>query len=503
MTQPSAPSKPSAPSIGLALLSHTNVGKTTLARTLLRQDVGAVLDRPHVTEVAEAHVLVRAPSGEELVLWDTPGFGDSVRLLRRLERSHQPLGWFLSQVWDRLADRPFWCSQQALRAARESADVLLYVANATEDPGFAGYVAPELRILQWLGKPTLLLLNQLGTRGDTGEEALLRQRWEQVAREHVPGLVVGTMPFDAFARCWIQEHTLLEAIGAALPAECRQAFARLQVAWSARDATVLHDSARAIARQLERLARDVERAPEASLLEQVKQFVRVRGGTEAANAAEARAQQAMLERLDAAVRDCTTELVALHGLAGGADETILAQLGRSFTTERAPDADRVGLLGGLVSGAFSGLAADLATGGLTLGAGALLGGIAGAFGARSLTQRYNAARGLSGSTLRWSREFLDERLQAAVVRYLAVAHYGRGRGEFRQGEPDPRWLEAAQQAVDDREKFTALFEQWGEPDAALLETATGHVEELLRRALAVLYPQASAAFERSRRAGAR
>jgi len=28
------------PSITLSLISHTNVGKTTLARTLLRQDVG-------------------------------------------------------------------------------------------------------------------------------------------------------------------------------------------------------------------------------------------------------------------------------------------------------------------------------------------------------------------------------------------------------------------------------------------------------------------------------
>ena len=56
------------------------------------------------------------------------GFGalSSVRLLRRLEQSGQPLGWFLSQVWDRLADRPFWCSQQAMRTARDAADVVLY-----------------------------------------------------------------------------------------------------------------------------------------------------------------------------------------------------------------------------------------------------------------------------------------------------------------------------------------------------------------------------------------
>src|SRR6187551_3825910 len=102
-------------SVNLALLSHTNVGKTTLARTLLRQDIGAVMDRAHVTERAESHVLFETAAREQLVLWDTPGFGDSVRLLRRLEQSGNPLGWFLGQVWDRFADRPFWCSQQALR----------------------------------------------------------------------------------------------------------------------------------------------------------------------------------------------------------------------------------------------------------------------------------------------------------------------------------------------------------------------------------------------------
>ena len=54
-------------------------------------------------------------AGRALRLWDTPGFGDSVRLLRRMRQSGNPMGWFLSEVWDRWRDRPFWSSQQALR----------------------------------------------------------------------------------------------------------------------------------------------------------------------------------------------------------------------------------------------------------------------------------------------------------------------------------------------------------------------------------------------------
>ena len=33
----------------------------------------------------------------------------------------------------------------------------------------------------------------------------------------------------------------------------------------------------------------------------------------------------------------------------------------------------------------------------------------------------------------------DARLGAAVIRYLAVAHFGRGRGDFAVSDPAPRW----------------------------------------------------------------
>ena len=47
--------------VSLSLVSHTNAGKTTLARTLLGRDIGEVRDAPHVTEFADAHVLVETP----------------------------------------------------------------------------------------------------------------------------------------------------------------------------------------------------------------------------------------------------------------------------------------------------------------------------------------------------------------------------------------------------------------------------------------------------------
>src|ERR1700710_365959 len=87
--------------ISLSLVSHTNAGKTTLARTLLARDVGTVRDAPHVTEFADMFTMLETPAHEQLLLWDAPGFGDSLRLVKRLRASANPIGWLISQIWDR------------------------------------------------------------------------------------------------------------------------------------------------------------------------------------------------------------------------------------------------------------------------------------------------------------------------------------------------------------------------------------------------------------------
>src|SRR4030095_5458329 len=93
------PGAVSAPGrITLGLVSHTNVGKTTLARTLLRRDVGEVRDEAHVTLEAQRYLLLEVPRGERIELWDTPGFGDSVRLARRLAGRSNPIGRFLAEI---------------------------------------------------------------------------------------------------------------------------------------------------------------------------------------------------------------------------------------------------------------------------------------------------------------------------------------------------------------------------------------------------------------------
>jgi len=475
--------------INVSLLSHTNVGKTTLARTLLRQDIGEVGDRAHVTEVAESHVLIESPAGDSLILWDTPGFGDSTRVLKRLQQGEKPIGWFLSHVWDRFADRPFWCSQQAMKNARETSDVILYVVNAGEQPSSAGYVDAEMRILGWIGKPVILLLNQLGPPREAAQSHADVAQWQTHIAQYK--WVEMVLPFDAFARCWVQEGTLLAHVQRLLSPQRQPVFERLRESWRERNLTVFRESMQALSEQLAAAATDAEALEEMDLQGKARAWLgAVAAGTERSDLRLERAQTDLAGRLDRHIRDTTEKLVQLHGLTGKATAEVLKRMGSEFAIDRPADADKASVLGGLVSGALGGLAADLGAGGLTFGAGALIGGVLGAFGARGLAKAYNLARGANTGTVRWSREFLFARVAAALMRYLAVAHFGRGRGEFVAGVAPAHWQEAVSQALLRRR--ASLDAIWaGSPQAGEAATAAGLlplVTQSAQEVLIQLYP---------------
>ncbi len=487
--------------VDVSLLSHTNVGKTTLARTLLRQDIGEVADRAHVTEVAESHVLIESPEGDTLVLWDTPGFGDSTRVLKRLRQSGRPAGWFLSQVWDRFADRPFWCSQQAMHNARDTSDVILYVANAGELPSSAGYVDAEMRILGWLGKPVILLLNQLGPPQDAARGQADVVQWQSGIAQYP--WVEAVLPFDAFARCWVQEGTLLAHVQRLLPPQRQPVFERLRRAWRERNISVFRRSMQALSEQIAAAAVDAESLQELDMQGKARAWLGAVATGAQGDAHLDRAQSALAGRLDAQVRATTRELVQLHGLTGNATEEVLKRMGREFAVERPADADKASVLGGLLSGALGGLAADLGAGGLTFGAGALIGGVLGAFGARGLAKAYNLARGAHSGLVRWSPEFLSGRVAAALVRYLAVAHFGRGRGEFVSGAAPAHWQEAVGHALHSRQSaFAALWAERSETGSVSARPAAGTLAASLmtlvsasaQEVLIHLYPDCSDVF---------
>jgi hypothetical protein len=469
-------------SVDLSVVAHTNVGKTTLVRTLLKRDIGEIADRPHVTEAAERHTLLDTPAGDVLHLWDTPGFGDSARLLKRLKMSGNPIGWLQTQVWDRLVDRPFFCSQQAIRNVRDESDVVMYLVNAAEDPAASAYVDAELQILKWMGKPVLLLLNQAGPPRAREAEAQDEARWAKRLAEHVSG--PGVITLDAFARCWVQEDRLLAAVSGLLPGEKNAEMQRLRAAWRARNVEVFEQSMRVLAAHVLAVSTDREEVHErldpATLAARAKAFL-ARDPNARRDPAVESAMAALLKRADERLRADTDKLITLHGLAGRAKQQVLERASGQFELAMPADVAGTGIVGGMLTGAAGGLVADLSAGGLTLGAGMLIGAIVGALGAGGAAKAYNVLHGQEDGRVRWSADFVAQRVRGALLLYLAVAHYGRGRGDWVQGEAPPHWPPLVEDVV--RTHMPAVDEPL---EPALL--AMGR--DLLLR----LYPEARAIF---------
>ena len=180
-------SKQSAP-LKLAVVGHTNVGKTSLLRTLTRDiDFGAISHKPSTTQHVEGARL--SVEGEALIeLYDTPGFEDAVALYEYIEQ--------LPKTDERL-DGPelvqrFLKSSEARQRFEQEAKVLrqllqsdagFYVIDARE-PVLAKY-RDELAILAMCGKPLLPVLNFVNTaeqRESAWREVLARLGLHAVVR---------------------------------------------------------------------------------------------------------------------------------------------------------------------------------------------------------------------------------------------------------------------------------------------------------------------------------
>ena len=469
--------------ISLSLVSHTNVGKTTLARTLLSQSVGEVRDEPHVTDTNDRFELAQTPQGDQLVLWDTPGFGDSARLARRLLQSDRPIGWFVSQVWDRFADRALWSSQQAVHNVREEADVVLYLVNAAENPEDAGYVEPEMKILAWIGKPIIVLLNQMGPpAGHQAEEAEI-DRWRSYLTRF--GNVHQVLALDAFARCWVQEGALLQAK--------KPAFGRLNRLWQNQRRQTFDRSMHILATRLAATALDRERIPNSSLKDQLREVGKVLGVSRSPqDDAKQQAMAKLAERLNTAIRQSTDELIEANGLVGHATDEVLSRMADHYDVTENLNEGHAAVVGGLVTGALAGLKADLLAGGLTLGGGMIAGGVLGALGGAGLARGYNMVRGIDAITVTWTDAVMNRLVQSALLTYLAVAHYGRGRGEWAQSEHPAHWEKTVTDVLGQQhDQFTQFWrkrQNYG-PDAlasALQTELTLAMERILIR----LYPNA-------------
>ncbi|MEX2577421.1 MAG: GTPase [Verrucomicrobiales bacterium] len=479
--------------IVLSLISHTNVGKTALARTLLREDVGEVADSAHVTVVPESYPLIEK-EGRLARLWDTPGFGANLaKLAARLRSSKNPVGWILHQVWDRTQDKSLWCSQEAIRNVQADADVVLYLVDASQSPAAVGYVDLEIEVIEWIGKPVLVFLNQTG-EPDSERDRLNETEWRTHLAKHAVVKNVATL--DAFTRCWTQEHHILEMAAGVLDGEKRKTAEILAEAWIERSLETFRESVDRMAKLARFALTDTEPLPTSGLADKLRQFILSRSER---NRELDRVQQAMYSRLAEQVGGTINELIALHGLSGETAAELARGSKDEFAVKRDVEEPLAATVGGAVSGLVGGLSADLIAGGMTFGGGAVVGMLLGGATTYALARGYNLTQ--TGQNLvRWTEAHFLNQIKFIVMLYLAVSHFGRGRGAWKDPVNNPaRWQSVVDRRMEEeREAWSALWKKGGvgaEPEK-LERKLQARFRSLLISVFSELYPASSDMFRK-------
>lgn len=375
----------------LAVVGHTNVGKTSLLRTLTRDTgFGEVSHRPSTTRHVEG---ARLSVDDEplLELYDTPGLEDAIALLDYLERLERPgerldgparLARFLQGSEAR---QRFEQEAKVLRQLLAS-DAGLYVIDVRE-PVLAKY-RDELEVLASCGKPLLPVLNFVASsqhREPEWREALARLGLHALVR------------FDSVAPPEDGERRLYESL-ALLLEDARPALQRL-----------IDDQ------QAQRLTR--QQSGKRLIAELLLDCAACRRSVEAEPAAEARAIEALRQDVRQREQRCVEALLKLYAFrredANAGDLPLLdGRWGDDLFNPETLKLLGVRLGSGVAAGAAAGAGVDLLVGGLTLGAAALAGAIAG--GALQTARNYGSR--LMGK-LKGQRELT---VDDTVLRLLAL-----------------------------------------------------------------------------------
>ena len=219
------------PVLKVAIVGHTNTGKTSLVRTLTRDaEFGEVSDRPATTRHVEGTVLL--VEGRPLVeLYDTPGLEDPIGLLELLDRMRGDRRHDWIDVIREFLDSPAAHGDyaQEAKAIRQvlASDVALYVIDARDR--VLGKHRDELEILGRCARPVMPVLNFVASpeaRTDEWREHLSRVNMHAVAE-------FDTVVLNEFAeqRLFEKMRTLLDRFRPTLDALIERAPAAARGRW--------------------------------------------------------------------------------------------------------------------------------------------------------------------------------------------------------------------------------------------------------------------------------
>lgn len=336
----------------IAVVGHTNAGKTSLLRTLTRSiEFGDVSIHPATTRHVEQATL--AVSGHDhIALFDTPGLEDSSGLLAYIEKLKEERAEDWVECLNAFISTPELQSEFAQEAKALGqvlqADVVLYVVDARLK--VRAKYRDELEILGRCARPVVPVLNFIAD-----EENEVASWRAQLARVNMHAIVAfDTVVFDELGEIALYQKiaTLLDAKAAVFEALIDELKIRREQLKKA--------SATIIAEML------IDCLMARRLYDKDDDAARDKAADELKSAIRQRENQAVSQLLEAHMFDLNSYIAADLKFQHGSweedafDAKVLERFGL--------DASKA-----MVGGAAAGLAIDLMVGGISLGAAALTG----------------------------------------------------------------------------------------------------------------------------------
>lgn len=444
------------PVLKIAVVGHTNTGKTSLLRTLTRDaSFGEVSNRPATTRHVEGTSLLL--NGMPLIeLYDTPGLEDSIGLLDYLDNQQGDGRAYGIELITRFLESPeaheeFEQEAKALRQVLSS-DISLYVIDVRDR--VLGKHRDELEILAGCAKPVVPVLNFI-----VSPEAKTAQWREHLARVNLHAVVeFDTVVLDEYGerRLFEKMQTLLDHFYPTLQAviEDRQ---RQRDRLNHASADLLADLLIDVAAYKIILPLDDRNADTA--MESLRRLVRER---------EQQCVDALLELYRFHLDDYAIEALPIENGHWGMDLFNPASM-KQFGI-------RAG--GGAAAGGMAGLAVDAMTGGVTLGAGAAIGAAIGALWSSSKTHGKRLADRARGFT---ELRVGDETLRLLAVRQIELVqallrrgHASRDKIRIHGKDASKRiWMKQKLPAPLEKARVHPSWSRLNGPDSKTLEWDSG------------------------------
>lgn len=376
----------------LAVVGHTNTGKTSLLRTLLHDaDFGEVANAPATTRHVEGAML--RIDHLKLQWFDTPGIEDSIALLDYLDQLQQQSGTRLDgpASIERFLDSPESQQrfEQEARVLRQllACDAGLYVVDVRE-PVRSKY-RDELAILARCGRPLIPVLNFLHHPDNFSDD------WKNTLSRLGLHLII---EFDTVAPAIDGEQQLYQKLALVLD-EYRQSLNEL-----AEGANKRRERRRQQGQELlAELLVDISAFRRQSSTDREEESVRI--WQEMQDQVRQREQQFIHDLLGLYrfhEDDYEDDLLPISGERWESD---------LFSSEALKDMGiRVGK--GFAAGAMAGATVDIMTGGLSLGTGTLVGGLVGGI--------WQGAEKVGNRLLGMLQGYRELTVDDAVLRLLAV-----------------------------------------------------------------------------------